>query len=153
MILITKTSDQTMYVSMYVCMYEYMYVYIRGTSTHLRREHGNKTRQTKNKKKGTITQSTCRKKIGEGHLIERVWFTASREPSDNLPRSQPCTQTHSIYHTPSSQGFSFLYRHNRRRELCTIIQCYACVSASDVISRDISPPWLAGYQYLVHFIW
>ena len=36
-----------------------------------------------------------KKKIG--HSIERVWHSASREPSDNLPGSQPCTQAHSIY--------------------------------------------------------
>ena len=42
------------------------------------------------------------------HSIERVWYRASREPSDTLPGSQPCTQTRSIYHTPYSQGFCFL---------------------------------------------
>ena len=29
--------------------------------------------------------------------LNRVWYIASREPSDTLPGSQPCTQTHSIY--------------------------------------------------------
>ena len=38
---------------------------------------------------------------------ESVWHSASREPSDTLPGSQPCTQTRSIYHIPYSQGFSF----------------------------------------------
>ena len=47
--------------------------------------------------------------------LDKVWYSASREPSDTLPGSQPCTQTHSIYHTPYSQGFSFFQRHSRRR--------------------------------------
>ena len=69
-----------------------------------------KTRTNKNdkKKKGTrITEYTCQDKIDEGHSIERVWYSASREPSDTLPRSQPCTQTRSIYHIPYSQRFQF----------------------------------------------
>ena len=33
----------------------------------------------------------------KGNSIERVWYTASRESSDTLPDSQPCTQTHGIY--------------------------------------------------------
>ena len=63
----------------------------------LQRKHEKKP--TKNDKmKGTIiTQSTCQKKIEQGLLIERVWYSASREPSDTLPGSQPCAQTHSIY--------------------------------------------------------
>ena len=57
-----------------------------------------KTKQNKNgKKKKNTTQSTCQKKIGEEQPIERVWYSASREPSDTLPGSQPCTQTHSVY--------------------------------------------------------
>ena len=50
------------------------------------------------------TKHMPEKKIGEGHSIERVWYSASREPSDNLPGSQPCTQTHSIYNSVLS-GF------------------------------------------------
>ena len=33
----------------------------------------------KDQKKGTITHSTCQKKIG--HSIERFWYSANREPS------------------------------------------------------------------------
>ena len=45
------------------------------------------------KEKGTgITKYTGQRKINEGHSIERVWHNASREPSDTLPGSQPCTQ-------------------------------------------------------------
>ena len=45
------------------------------------------------KEKGTgITKYTGQKNINEGHSIERVWHSASREPSDTLPGSQPCTQ-------------------------------------------------------------
>ena len=53
-----------------------------------------KHEHTKNdKEKGTgITNYTGQKKIGEGHSIERVWHSASREPSDTLPGSQPCTE-------------------------------------------------------------
>ena len=68
-----------------------------------------KHKQTINdKEKGTrIAKYTCQKKIDGGHSIERVWHSASREPSDTLPGSQPCTQTRSIHHIPYSQGFSF----------------------------------------------
>ena len=57
-------------------------------------ESKRKTQTNKNdKEKGTrITKYTCQKKIDEGHSIERVWHSASREPSDTLPDSQPCTQ-------------------------------------------------------------
>ena len=53
-----------------------------------------KHKHTKNdKEKGTgITKYIGQKKIDEGHSIERVWHSASREPSDTLPGSQPCTQ-------------------------------------------------------------
>ena len=52
-----------------------------------------KHKHTKNdEEKGTgITKYTDQKKIDEGHSIERVWHSASREPSDTLPGSQPCT--------------------------------------------------------------
>ena len=32
--------------------------------------------------------------------MESVWYNASREPSDTLLGSQPCTQTRSVYYTP-----------------------------------------------------
>ena len=72
-------------------------------------ESKRKTQTNKNdKEKGTrIAKYTCQKKIDGGHSIERVWHSASREPSDTLPGSQQCTQTRSIYHIPYSQGFSF----------------------------------------------
>ena len=67
-------------------------------------ESKRKTQTNKNdKEKGTrITKYACQKKIDEGHSIERVWHSASREPSDTLPGSQPYTQTRSIYHIPYS---------------------------------------------------
>ena len=78
---------------------------IRGTSTKLKREQKQNKKQNKNdKNKGTTTKYTCQKNIEEGHLIARVWYSSSHEPSDTLPGSQPRTQTHSIYHTPYSQG-------------------------------------------------
>ena len=47
------------------------------------------TKQNRNdKKKGTITKYTCQKKMEEGHSIERVWYNASREPSDTGLGSQ-----------------------------------------------------------------
>ena len=59
------------------------------------------------KEKGTrIAKYICQKKIDDGHSTERVWHSASREPSDTLPGSQPCTQTRSIHQSPYSQGFS-----------------------------------------------
>ena len=92
---------------------------IRGIYTKHQRLHENKTKQKQDKndkKKETVTQSTRQKKIGEGLSIERVWYSASREPSDNLPGSQPCTQTHSIYNNSVLSGFRlFLYRHSRCR--------------------------------------
>ena len=72
-----------------------------------------KHKHTKNdKEKGTtgITKYTGQRKIDDGHSIERVWHSASREPSDTLPGSQPMhpkTRTGSIYHIPYSKGFSF----------------------------------------------
>ena len=76
---------------------------IRGTSTKSN-ESKRKTQTNKNdKEKG----KNSKKHMPDGHLIERVWYSASREPSDTLPGSQPCTQTRSIYHIPYSQGFSF----------------------------------------------
>ena len=53
-----------------------------------------KTQTHKNdKEKGTgITKYTGQKKIDEEHSIARVCHSASREPSDTLPGSQPCTQ-------------------------------------------------------------
>ena len=53
-----------------------------------------KHKHTKNdKEKGTeMTKYTGQKKMDEGHSIERVWHSASREPSDTLPGSQSCTQ-------------------------------------------------------------
>ena len=55
------------------------------SSTKLQREHENKNKTKNDKKRGTITQSTCQKKIEVGHLIERVCYTASCEPSDPIP--------------------------------------------------------------------
>ena len=74
-------------------------------------ESKRKTQTNKNdKEKGTrIAKYTCQKKIDDGHSIERVWHSASREPSDTFPGSQPCTQTRSIYHIPYSQGVSHLF--------------------------------------------
>ena len=53
-----------------------------------------KHKHTENdKEKGTgITKYTGQRKIDDGHSIERVCHSASREPSDTLPSSQPCTQ-------------------------------------------------------------
>ena len=58
---------------------------------HLQSSNGSKkTKTNKNdKRKGAIIQSTCQKNIEDGHSIKRVWSSASREPSDTLPGSQP----------------------------------------------------------------
>ena len=74
---------------------------IRGTSTKSYNESmkNKKKKQQTIKKKAAITKSTCQKKMEEGHSIERVWYSASREPFDTLPGSQPCTKTHSIYNS------------------------------------------------------
>ena len=83
----------------------------KRSEEHLQSSNGSKNknknknknmRQIRNdKKKGTIiAQSTCQKKIEEGHSIERVWYNASRESSDTLPGSRTCTQMRSVYHAP-----------------------------------------------------
>ena len=56
----------------------------------LQLEHENEN----NKKKGTITQSTCQKKIEERHSIDRVWHTASRKPSDATPHTATISHLH-----------------------------------------------------------
>ena len=82
---------------------------IIGTSTKLQREHKNKTKtkqkQNKNdKNKGTITQSTCQKKIEEGHSIERGWCSASREPSSQrLSIISLCSCVYARTHSIGSQ--------------------------------------------------
>ena len=67
---------------------------IRGTSTSSNEsKRKTQTHKKNDKEKGTgITKYTGQKKINEGHSIQRVWHSASREPSDTLPGSQPCTQ-------------------------------------------------------------
>ena len=73
---------------------------LEGLEKQNKNKNKTKQKQTKNDKKKTITQSTSQKKIGEGHSIERVWYnSASRELSDTLPGSQPCTQTRSVYNS------------------------------------------------------
>ena len=92
----------------------------RGTSTssHESMKKQKKQKQNKNNtKKGTATQSTYHKNIQEGHLIERVWYTASREAFDTPPDrnylalSPKCITSTTLYF----QRFRFLYRHSRRR--------------------------------------
>ena len=89
-----------------------MNIYKAPTRAH---ENEMKQKQDKKTKLNTNTKNMPDKNTGEGHSIERVWYSASREPSDNLLGSQPCTQTHSIYHTPYSQSFRLLYSQSRRR--------------------------------------
>ena len=50
------------------------------------------THKSDKEKGARITKYTGQKKIDEGHSIERVRHSASREPSDTLPGSQPCAQ-------------------------------------------------------------
>ena len=75
------------------------------SSNESEKQKQNKKQTKKREKKGIITQSTHQKKVEEGHSIERVSYGASCEPSDTLPGSQPCTQTHSIYNNPVLSGF------------------------------------------------
>ena len=74
----------------------------KRSEKHLQSSNESKTKTQTNKndeEKGIrTTKYTCQKKIDEGHSIERVWHSASRESSGTLPGSQPCTQTRSIYH-------------------------------------------------------
>ena len=77
----------------------------RGTSTSSNESMKTKTK-TKQKERNSNT-NTRQKKIEKGHSIERVWYTASREPSDTssgLQLSRICTQMHSIYNSVLS-GF------------------------------------------------
>ena len=48
------------------------------------REKHKNTKNDKDKETG-ITKYTGQKRIDEGHSIERVWHSASREPSDTSP--------------------------------------------------------------------
>ena len=76
------------------------------------------TKQNKNDKKKGITPSICQKKIEEGHSIERVWYTASRNPSDTPPPYRnylAFAPIGIVYTSLYSQGYRFLYRHSRRR--------------------------------------
>ena len=57
----------------------------------MRAKEKHKHTKNDNEKETGITKYTCQKKIDEGHSIERVWHSASRQPSDTLPGSQPCT--------------------------------------------------------------
>ena len=50
-----------------------------------------KTIQKRQNERNNVTQSTDQKRVEEGHSIERVWHSASREPPDTLPELQPCT--------------------------------------------------------------
>ena len=83
----------------------------QSSNESMKTKQKQKTRQKRQKERNKIfleTQSIRQKKIGEGHSTEKVWSSASREPSDTLPGSQPCTQTHSIYNSVTLRvsGFS-----------------------------------------------
>ena len=53
----------------------------RGTFTKkLQREQKKNTNKNNKEKRTRITKYTCQKKIDEGHSIERIWHSASREP-------------------------------------------------------------------------
>ena len=60
---------------------------------HLRSSNESiKTIQKRQNERNNITQSTGQNRVvEEGHSTERVWHSASREPSDTLPELQPCT--------------------------------------------------------------
>ena len=99
--------------------------------------------------KKTHRHTTCQKKIDEGNSIERVWHSASREPSDTLPGSQPCTQTRSIYHILSRWGeggalpdfFFFLFfscsaDHERDWSPCKIVFLGLATNALNVSNNN-----------------
>ena len=92
---------------------------VRGTSTSSNESMKTNKKQNKNnKKKGTIAQSTFQKNIEEGHLIERVWYTTCRDPSDTPPRITTISHLHpkkDMASTTLSEVFIFLYRYSRRR--------------------------------------
>ena len=54
------------------------------SSNESKKKHS-KNQKKNDKQKGTILKYTCQKKIEEGHSIERIWYSASREPSDTFP--------------------------------------------------------------------
>ena len=58
----------------------------KRSQEHLQREQKNTTKsKIKRQKKGAITKCICQKNIEERPSIGRVWYSASREPSDTLP--------------------------------------------------------------------
>ena len=115
---------------------------IRGTSTKLQGEQKYTTKNKIKRQKERNNKYTCQKKIEEEHSIERVRYSASREPSDTLPGSQPCTRTHSIYHTLYSQGFSFSLtaQSTTLRESLWLVQSTLLESVSSLLqSPQVQP--------------
>ena len=70
-------------------------------------------------RKAILAQSTCQRKIEEGHSTEIVWYSASRKPSDTPPdRNYLAFAPKGIASTtPYSQGFRFLYQHSNSRRI------------------------------------
>ena len=70
---------------------------IRGTSTVVQssnesmktKQNKTKTRQKRQKEMNNNTKHMPEKRIGEGHSIERVWYSASREPSPRIATMHP----------------------------------------------------------------
>ena len=86
---------------------------VRGTSTKPQRVHENKTKQKRQKERNNNTKHMP-KKIEEGHSIERVGIVpAASHPLPSPDCNHAPKRTASTI--PYSQGFSFNYRHSRRR--------------------------------------
>ena len=100
----TTTTTTIRYV---VCWTEKDQKNIYKAPTRAKKHNGTKQKRRRemNNNKIHMPEKDRRRALDRESL---VLYSASREPSDTHPGSQPCTQTCSIYHTPYSQGCSFL---------------------------------------------
>ena len=81
---------------------------------HLRSSNESTKTKTKRQKERNNNTKHMPEKYGRWHSIERVWYSASREPSDTPPNRNHAYKRKAST-TPYSQGFRYIYQHSRRR--------------------------------------
>ena len=80
------------------------------------KQNKNKTKAKNDRKKVTVTQSTCQKKIEERHSMERVWFVqAASHPKPSPDRNHAPKRKASTENSVLSGLQIYNYRHSRRR--------------------------------------
>ena len=75
----------------------------KRSEKHLQSSNESTPTKQKRQNKGTITQSTCQKKIEEGRSIERGWYSTSREPSSQRLSISLCSCVYAGTHSIVSQ--------------------------------------------------